>query len=193
MVGTIISSPEVIYSVNGTCLYSTYIATQRLSNIADTIEVVVKDNMLDRLVVGRQILVCGEIRTKNEYVVSKRRNKLIIYVLAKDIVDVGDCEYNVNIAIIDGYLCKAPSLRTTYSGKQVCDLLIAVNGRFGKSYYLPAVAFNDIAEYLSSKRIGERIVVSGRLQSRQYTQNNNTYTVFELFISSVRGHNEQEL
>lgn len=190
LVGTIVSSPELIKSHIGPNLYSLYFSTQRLSNISDTVEIVVKESMLDRLFVGSQKLICGEIRTKNEFVESKGKNKLIIYVFAKDIIDVSDCEYNVNVAIIDGYICKTPLLRTTYSGKQICDLLIAVNGRYGKSYYLPAVAFNAIASHLSTKAVGDRVVVSGRLQSRQYIQDNKTYNVFELFISGVRGFND---
>lgn len=190
IVGTIVSSPEVVSSYEDTTLYSVYFATQRLSNIADTIEVIFKDDQLSKMQVGTQKLICGEIRTKNGYDIERRKNKLFIYVFAKDIIDVSDCEYNVNVAIIDGYLCKQPSLRTTFSSKQICDLLIAVNGRYGKSYYLPAVAFNEFAETLSNKNVGDRVVVSGRLQSRQYTQNNHTYTVFELFISGVKEFND---
>lgn len=186
IVGTVVSSPEVVSEYSGTTLYSVYFSTQRLSNIADTVEVIFKDELLYKVTPGAQKLICGEIRTKNEYADNKGKAKLIIYVFAKDIIDVSDCEYNINFAIIDGYLCKQPAYRKTYSGKSICDLLLAVNGRYGKSYYLPAVSFNENADKLSKMSVGDRVVVCGRLQSRQYTQSNINYTVYELFISDIK-------
>lgn len=187
LVGEVVSSPEVASTYSGTTLYSVYFSTQRSSSITDTLQIIVKSDMVNRLTPGVQRLICGEIRTTNQYDVTKHKNKLVVYVFVKDVVDVEECEYNVNVAIIDGYLCKEPVIRTTNSGKTVCDILLAVNGRYGKSYYLPAVAFNDNAKYLAHKQVGDRVVVSGRLQSREYEQNNKKYTVFELFISNIRG------
>lgn len=187
LVGEVVSSPEVASTYGDTTLYSVYFSTQRSSGITDTLQMIVKSDIVGRLIPGVQRLICGEIRTTNQYDVTKHKNKLVVYVFVKDIVDVEECEYNVNVAIIDGYLCKEPVLRTTNSSKTVCDILLAVNGRYGRSYYLPAVAFNDNARHLAHKQVGSRIVVSGRLQSREYVQQNKTYTVFELFISDIRG------
>jgi len=140
----------------------------RLSGTVDTIHVIVKEQLLKSLELSahEKLCVCGELRTFNNK--SGVGPRLIISVYAKEIwLENGPDE---NIIELSGALCKDPNLRTTPMGREICDLMLAVNRRYGRSDYLPCIAWGANARESACWPIGTQVHLSGRIQSRTYTK-----------------------
>jgi single-stranded DNA-binding protein len=137
--------------------------------------------------------VLGQLRTFNN-----RRGegaKLVITVYAKEIFLCS--EEDSNLVQLSGTLCKAPNLRSTPMGRDICDLMLAVNRRYGRSDYLPCIAWGSLAHRCAEKTTGDRIGLSGRLQSRAYQkrlgEQNLQRTAFEVSVMSLSGDEDPYL
>ena len=108
----------------------------------------------------------GQIRTYNEVVES--RNKLHVVVFAKEIFFSENFGYNENYIYLEGFLCKPPLRRTSPMGREICDLMLAVNRMYNKSDYIPCIAWGRNAAYAESLDVGTKLMLEGRLQSREY-------------------------
>lgn len=167
--GTIINAPEFSHHTHQEDFYLFYISCERDSGINDVIPVIISNRLinLDKIIIGETIDVIGQIRSRN---VKENENdshsKLVLSVFARDIM-LGICEHNNHVRL-EGYICKPPVYRKTPSGREIADLLIAVNRQYGKSDYIPCIAWGRNARFASMLEVGERIELTGRFQSRAY-------------------------
>jgi len=164
---------DLIFSheIYGEGFYRFDIEVERLSGTADALPVTVSERIIDRSAMkpGQLVLVRGQIRSYNNYVEADRKNKLVLTVFARD-VELLDSplESSPNDVFLNGYLCKPPIYRTTPFGREIADLLVAVNRSYNKSDYIPCIAWGRNARYAGRLTVGDNIRLWGRMQSRQY-------------------------
>ena len=172
VVGEVASEFTFSHEVFGEGFYLTTILVNRLSDQIDEIPLLVSDRLMDvnRDSRGGIIDATGQFRSFNRH--EGNRNRLVLSVFAREInfpEDYSDST-KTNQIYLDGFLCKAPIYRKTPLGREIADLLIAVNRPYGKSDYIPCIAWGRNARYASSFEVGSRIRVWGRVQSREYTK-----------------------
>lgn len=164
--GTMAAAPKFSHTGRGESFFIFPLEIQRLSGNTDRINIILRESQLAALEVneGSKLCVTGELRTFNN-----RRGdgaKLVITVLAKEICFCdGEDE---NTVILRGTLCKAPNLRTTPMGRDICDLMLAVNRHYGRSDYLPCICWGIRAREAALWTVGTAIRAEGRIQSRKY-------------------------
>lgn len=146
------------------------ISVDRLSDSTDIIPVMVSERLLDVNddYKGMKISIAGQFRSYNRH--EEKKNKLVLSVFAREIEFVDDIEESAktNQIFLDGYICKAPIYRKTPLGREIADLLLAVNRPYGKSDYIPCICWGRNARYASTFEVGSRCAVWGRIQSREY-------------------------
>jgi len=165
----------------------------RLSGQSDVLPVTVSERIVDRekMLPGQPIRISGQIRSYNNYVEADRKNKLVLTIFARDITLLGEAPDDCpNDVFLDGYLCKPAIYRTTPFGREISDLLIAVNRSYNKSDYIPCIAWGRNARYAGKLQVGDHIRLWGRMQSRQYQKKLDDVTVlektaFEVSVSKV--------
>ena len=171
LTGEIVSGFTFSHEVAGEGFYVMDLAVKRLSDQVDIIPVMVSDRLLDvsRDDIGLTIQVSGQYRSYNRS--EGARKRLLLYVFAREIyfirADMVDATTSNGIALT-GYLCKIPVYRETPLGREITDLLIAVNRAYGKSDYIPCVIWGRNARYAANLEVGTAVEVSGRIQSREY-------------------------
>ena len=189
--GTVDSDITYSHEVYGEGFYSFYIKIFRLSNISDRINVTVSERLIKDLTLneGCEISVSGQFRSYNNY--SQEGNKLILTVFARDVfMGVSDENKNPNQIYLNGFLCKAPVYRTTPFGREITDLLLAVNRAYNKSDYIPCIAWGRNARFSSGLAVGDNIKIWGRIQSREYQKKISetesiTKTAYEISVSKM--------
>lgn len=164
--------------------YLVTISVKRLSGVIDNIPVLVSEklHMFTDDEIGYSIRVVGEYRSRNVH--NEDKNRLLLYVFAESIEFV-DYNEDINQIIISGFLCKEPVYRKTPKGRQVSDLLIASNRKYGKSDYIPCIAWGREAIYSTNMHIGDNIEIIGRLQSREYKKDNESHIAYEVSVSKI--------
>lgn len=163
------------------------LSVPRLSEHMDILPVIISEKMLKNIVVGQEIGIKGQFRSFNK--INGSKSKLILSVFAREIIDA-DKSMNPNIVEISGFICKEPVYRTTPFNREICDILVAVNRAYNKSDYLPCIAWGRNARYIKDVKIGSKIDIVGRIQSRDYQkklENGSviTRTAYEVSISRV--------
>lgn len=185
------------YSVHGKNFFKTFLMIPRLSGTEDMIPVIVPESMiLETEVGGRCVSISGEIRTWNKH--EEEKNHLCVYVMAKDFIqkdeEVEVCE---NECIIDGFICKPPKVRDTPLGRTVSDFLLAVNRPYGRSDYIPCIAWGRNAVWCGDLEVGTHVRLKGRFQSREYRKEVSpgefeTRTAYEVSVSVIERVKENE-
>lgn len=170
--GEVATAPEFSHEVFGEGFYTVMLSSQRTSGTVDTLPVTVSERLVDlqSLEVGMRIAVSGQIRTFNKKDNQGEKPRLVVSVFAQELEFIDDFEEDSNEVCLTGYLCKMPIHRTTPLGREICDILVAVNRPYGKSDYIPAVVWGRNASYAGSLGVGAQIELSGRLQSRKYNK-----------------------
>ena len=166
--GSVCEAPRFSHESRDEQFYQFSLEICRLSGTPDTVNVLARGSLLDTLEIGggSKICVLGELRSFNNK--SGVGPKLIITVFARELwFDDGEDENTVELA---GTLCKAPNLRTTPLGREICDLMLAVNRRYGRSDYLPCIAWGLRARSAADWTVGTAVRLTGRIQSRSYTK-----------------------
>lgn len=166
--GAMTAVPRYSHSARGEDFYQFPLEVCRLSGATDTINIIARSAILDALEVegGCKLCVEGELRSFNNK--SGDGPKLIITVFAREMwFDKGEDENTIELC---GTLCKSPKLRVTPMGREICDLMLAVNRRYGRSDYLPCIAWGQRAREAAQWDVGTNVCLSGRVQSRQYTK-----------------------
>lgn len=169
--GTVASEPEFSHEVYEEMFYTFMLDTPRLSENSDTIKITVSEKFLtgDGISVGDRLKLEGQFRSYNNF--TNVGNRLILTVFVKSLErleDFLDEEQNVNSIYLNGYICKQPIYRTTPFGREIADILLAVNRSYNKSDYIPCIAWGRNAKYAETLKIGDNVVVKGRIQSREY-------------------------
>ena len=169
IIGTIDDMLKLSHQVYGEKFYIFTLKVPRLSGTYDYIKVLASERLLCdvQLSHGKYIEVTGQFRSYNS--TDESTNKLILTVFAKDIRECDDdAPKNPNTLFLDGYICKAPVYRTTPFGREITDMLLAVNRTYNKSDYIPVIAWGRNARYCNNFQVGDHIRVWGRIQSRTY-------------------------
>jgi single-stranded DNA-binding protein len=171
--GKIFSRPEFSHEVFGEKFYEFIIEVNRLSEISDKVRATVSERLIDinKLKVGCNVFVHGQFRSYNNY--SERGNRLILTVFVREIefdIDLRQFK-NPNQIFLDGFICKKPQYRTTPFGREITDILLAVNRSYNKSDYIPCIAWGRNAKYSGMFNIGTKVLIEGRIQSREYIKN----------------------
>ena len=167
--GTIESEPVFSHELYGEGFYEFTLRVPRLSEQSDVIPITISERLLGEknLVKGTKISFYGQLRSFNKLVGEK--SKLMLTVFVRDFLDE-DEEANPNVTELTGYVCKQPMYRTTPFNREICDLLIAVNRAYDKSDYIPCIAWGRNARFVKEMAVGQKLSLSGRIQSREYTK-----------------------
>ncbi len=178
--GTVVSEPEFSHEVYEEMFYTFSLDTPRLSDTRDIIKITISEKFLvgDGINVGDTVKIDGQFRSYNNF--SNVGNRLILTVFVKDIEKLEEAEPAEvsNSIYLDGYICKQPIYRTTPFGREIADILLAVNRSYNKSDYIPCIAWGRNAKYAETLNIGDNVVIKGRIQSREY-QKKLSETEFE--------------
>lgn len=164
--GVIAAAPVFSHSGRGECFYTFPLEIARLSGATDKINIIVRDELMEsiQLCEAEKICVVGELRSFNNK--SGEGAKLVITVFAKELYLCDDDDLN-EVHLI-GTLCKKPNLRMTPMGRDICDLMLAVNRRYGRSDYLPCITWGLKAREAAEWGTGTMVTLEGRIQSRNY-------------------------
>lgn len=170
MIGEIVSEFEFSHEVYGEGFYLVDISVSRLSDSVDYIPLMVSERLVDvtQSYIGETISVGGQFRSYNRH--EEKKNRLILSVFVRELEFVDEIEDDIksNQIYLDGYICKEPIYRKTPLGREIADLLVAVNRSYGKSDYIPCICWGRNARYASSFEVGSHVEVYGRIQSREY-------------------------
>ena len=166
----IVSDFAFSHEIFGEGFYMVDVRVERLSDSIDIIPLMVSERLLDVNgdYKGMYIVVNGQFRSYNRH--EERKNKLVLSVFAREIDFVDEIGENTksNQIYLDGYICKEPVYRKTPLGREIADLLLAVNRPYGKSDYIPCICWGRNARFASNFEVGARCAVWGRIQSREY-------------------------
>lgn len=188
--GRVEQPPQRSHSNHGVEFFIFPLVVSRLSGTADRLNVVASRELLERDIWperGEEISVSGEVRTFNNR--TGTGSRLVISVFAREIqASQGEDE---NRLTLSGALCKPPSLRSTPLGRTICDMILAVNRRYGRADYLPCIAWGSLAHRCGHMEVGQRLELEGRLQSRTYTKvlgdHTEERTAFEVSVMTLLG------
>lgn len=185
--GRIGSSIEYSHDLYGEKFYEFKLDVPRLSEHLDEIPVTVSESLAVGLHEGDTVAVNGQFRSFNRP--EGERSRLILSVFARELVPVQP-DVNPNNATMIGYICKPPIYRTTPFNREICDVLLAVNRAYSKSDYIPCIAWGKNARIIRNAPVGQKLEVTGRIQSRQYTKrlddgSAEIRTAYEFSIGSV--------
>ena len=173
LVGKIIKGMEESHEIYGEKFYNFTIEVPRLSSSVDNLQVTISERILFNIDLdpGIYVIIEGQLRSYNRVV--NERNKLILTVFVRDLIipeeeELAEFLRNPNEIYLDGYICKKPIYRTTPFGREISDILLAVNRPYNKSDYIPAIAWGRNARFCENLVVGDRVKVWGRIQSREY-------------------------
>ena len=190
IVGKVKSRPEFSHEMYGEGFYNVYLEVPRLSDISDTLPITVSERLMAgvALEIGSKLVVLGQLRSYNKLLDGS--NKLILTIFARDLKQEDEEIKNPNQIYLDGFVCKRPIYRTTPFGREITDMLIAVNRPYNKSDYIPSIAWGRNARYSENLVVGDRIKIWGRIQSREYQKKLNedevvTRIAYEVSISKM--------
>jgi single-stranded DNA-binding protein len=166
--GKVASGREFSHEMYGEGFYIFNLEVQRLSESRDILCITVSERLLTDidLEIGAEIIVEGQLRSYNKFVDGS--NRLILTVFARNIEPCIERSKNPNQIFLDGFICKPPVYRTTPFGREIADMLLAVNRAYNKSDYIPTIAWGRNSRFCQSLTVGDNIRIWGRLQSREY-------------------------
>lgn len=197
LVGKIVSEKTYSHEIYGEKFYIFNLEVIRLSSTTDIIPITISERLLTTLeiVIGKEVKVEGQFRSYNSY--ENERNRLILTVFAKEIEEVvkneESCEDRdevTNEVTLIGYVCKKPIYRQTPFGREIADVLLAVNRAYNKSDYIPCIAWGRNARFCQNMEVGTEVKIIGRVQSRTYEKKHEdgtaeTRVAYEVSISSM--------
>ncbi len=198
LVGKVTSEKRFSHEIYGEKFYIFDLSIPRLSGNADNIPITISERLLTQtdLPIDSKISVEGQFRSYNCY--QGEKNRLILTVFAKEVeflenqeeeIQVGK-DVTTNEVILDGYICKKPIYRKTPFGREIADLLLAVNRSYNKSDYIPCIAWGRNAKFCETVPVGAEIRIVGRVQSREYEKKYEDGTIekrvaYEVSVASL--------
>ena len=192
VMGEIASEFEFSHEVFGEGFYMLELLVKRLSDSFDRIPVMISERLIDvtQDYRGEFIQISGQFRSYNRH--EERKNRLVLSVFAREVKFIEEMEESskTNQIYLDGYICKEPVYRKTPLGREIADLLLAVNRPYGKSDYIPCICWGRNARYAEHFKVGERCAIWGRIQSREYMkkldeENVEKRVAFEVSVSKL--------
>ena len=194
--GEIVSDATFSHEVYGEGFYEFFVRVMRLSGQADILPVTLSERLIQdgMLAKGKNICAVGQFRSYNKLENGKSRLMLTVFVreLLTDLPDK-----NPNTILLSGYICKPPVYRTTPFNREIADVLVAVNRAYNKSDYIPCIAWGRNARFVKNLTVGDRIAISGRIQSREYQKKLSetdirTMTAYEVSVSKLAAFDSTE-
>lgn len=170
IMGQVDSEFEFSHEVFGEGFYIVEVLVKRLSNSDDRIPLMISERLIDvtQDYRGEYIVAHGQFRSYNRHEEQKNRLVLSVFVREVEFVEEEPEGAKTNSILLDGYICKEPVYRKTPLGREIADLLLAVNRPYGKSDYIPCICWGRNARFASGFEVGEHVQVLGRIQSREY-------------------------
>ena len=175
IIGEVVSEFEFSHEVFGEGFYLVNVSVNRLSDMVDIIPLMISERLVDvtKDYRGRKIEVSGQFRSYNRH--EGVKNKLILSIFVREMQfieeeEIPEEQARTNQIFLDGYVCKPPVYRKTPLGREIADILVAVNRPYGKSDYIPCIALGRNARYASTIEVGGHLQIWGRVQSREYTK-----------------------
>ena len=170
IIGEVVSEFEFSHEVFGEGFYLVNVSVNRLSDMVDIIPLMISERLVDvtKDYRGRKIEVSGQFRSYNRH--EEKHNRLVLSAFARELkfLEEEDSLAPVNQIFLDGYICKPPVYRKTPLGREIADVLLAVNRPYGKSDYIPCICWGRNARYASAFEVGGHVLIWGRIQSREY-------------------------
>lgn len=165
LVGTVNEDLTFSHETCGEKFFNLIVATRRTSGVMDLVPVLVSEKVVDAndFYYGKTVQIMGEYRSRNT-----EKGNLTLNVFANSFEVVADDTEHINEIYLEGFICKTPVFRTTPLGRQISELLVAVNRRYNKSDYIPCITWGRNACFASRLDIGAKIAIEGRIQSREY-------------------------
>ncbi len=196
--GVVVSEPEFSHEVFEEKFYSFNLETKRLSDYNDVLPVIISERLIDIKSIKNGLLVKikGQFRSYNKLVDNK--SKLVLSIFSKEIEVVEDeSVITLNEANFIGYICKNPIYRKTPLGREIADVLVAVNRSYKKSDYIPCILWGRNAKFCETLSVGSRVKLTGRIQSRKYEKKLEDGTVlskvaYEVSISKFAIDKDEE-
>ena len=192
IMGEIASEFVFSHEVFGEGFYMVDILVKRLSNSSDRIPVMISERLVDvtQDYQGEYIQILGQFRSYNRH--EEKKNRLVLSVFAREIsfVEEESDKMKTNQIFLDGYICKMPVYRQTPLGREIADMLVAVNRPYGKSDYIPCICWGRNARFSSTFEVGGHVQVWGRIQSRDYMKKldgdiTEKRTAYEVSVSKL--------
>lgn len=198
LVGKVTSDKKFSHEIYGEKFYIFNLSVPRLSGNADIIPITISERLLELedLEMNKKIIVEGQFRSYNSY--ENDRNRLVLTVFAKEVKFVENQEEEIEVSkdfvsnevILNGFICKKPIYRQTPFGREISDILLAVNRAYNKSDYIPCIAWGRNARFCENIEVGTEVKVVGRVQSRTYEKKyedgtSETKVAYEVSISSL--------
>lgn len=192
LAGLVTEEPIFSHEIYGEKFYRFSISSSRQSGTQDVLPCIASEILKKDIEAGTEVKVCGNIRTRNVHENDKSHLEIVVFV--KEVLPYEEDENNVEL---DGFICKPPIYRTTPFGRQIADLLVASNRSYGKSDYIPTIAWGRMAIKSSEFEVATKVKVFGRLQSREYVKRledgtEETRVAYELSANRVDVVEESE-
>lgn len=198
--GEIVRNFEFSHKACGEGFYTAMLASERKSRKKDIVPIMVSDRLVDVKAdwTGRFVRVSGQFRSYNRH--GGNKNRLVLSVFVREFEEFEEMSFSDNYSnsiSLEGHICKQPIYRKTPLGREIADILLAVNRPYGKSDYIPCIAWGRNSVYTSSLEVGTRLQVEGRIQSREYQKRISddkyeTRTAYEVSISKMETVEEME-
>ncbi len=194
--GEIVSDATFSHEVYGEGFYEFFVRVMRLSGQADILPVTLSERLIQdgMLCKGKTICALGQFRSYNK--IENGRSRLMLTVFIRELLDELP-DKNPNSILLSGYICKPPVYRTTPFNREIADILIAVNRAYNKSDYIPCIAWGRNARFVKNLTVGDKIAISGRIQSREYQKKLSdtdvrTMTAYEVSVSKLAAFDSAE-
>ena len=189
ILGEIVSEATFSHEVYGEGFYEFFVKVMRLSGQADILPITVSERLIEESMLrkGKTVCATGQFRSYNK--IENGKSRLMLTVFIREILDTPPVKAP-NSILLSGYICKPPVYRTTPFNREIADVLIAVNRAYNKSDYIPCIAWGRNARFVKNLAVGDRIAVSGRIQSREYQKKLSeteikTMTAYEVSVSKL--------
>ena len=192
VMGEIASEFEFSHEVFGEGFYMLELLVKRLSDSFDRIPVMISERLIDvtKDYRGEFIQISGQFRSYNRH--EEKKNRLVLSVFAREAVlaEATDDKIKSNQIFLDGFICKPPVYRKTPLGREIADMLVAVNRPYGKSDYIPCISWGRNARFAANFEVGSRVQIWGRIQSREYVKRleddrTEKRTAYEVSVSKL--------
>ena len=197
--GLVAEGPVFNHEVFGEKFFKMMVSVNRVSGTVDTLPVLISERIADlkELKTGACVMITGRIKSYNEHIGEK--SKLILAIFA-EIIEIYENEVELpfnNDVVLRGFICKEPNYRVTPLGREITDVLIAVNRAYGKSDYIPCIVWGRTAKFVGHLPVGTHIEMTGRFQSRPYTKKISEDEIenrvaYEVSVSKIEVIEEKE-
>ncbi len=194
--GEIVSDAKFSHEVYGEGFYEFFVRVLHLSGQADILPVTLSERLIQggMLGKGKTIFALGQFRSYNK--IENGKSRLMLTVFVRELLEEMP-DKNPNSILLSGYICKPPIYRTTPFNREIADVLVAVNRAYNKSDYIPCIAWGRNARFVKNLTVGDKIAISGRIQSREYQKKLSeteikTMTAYEVSVSKLAGFDSAE-